>query len=155
NFFDLGGHSLIATIMIARIRSEIGIEMPFRSVFEAPTLETFEEAIRKGEKAESPPLVKVSRAEKLPLSFAQRRLWLADQLMPNNHPFYNILSAVKLEGKLDVKALEWAINEIIRRHEVLRTRIEVEEGEPVQVVEEWEPRRLKVEDLTNLTLDEK
>jgi amino acid adenylation domain-containing protein len=155
NFFDLGGHSLIASIMIARIRSEIGIETPLRSVFEAPTLETFEEAIRKGEKAEAPPLVKVSRAENLPLSFAQQRLWLADQLMPNNHPFYNILSAVKLEGKLDVKALEWAINEIIRRHEVLRTRIEVEEGEPVQVIEEWEPRRLKVEDLTSLAPDEK
>lgn len=155
NFFDLGGHSLIATIMIARIRSELGVEMPLRSIFEAPTLAAFEEAIRTGEKAEAPPLVKASRAEKLPLSFAQRRLWLADQLMPNNHPFYNILRAVKLEGRLDVKALEWAINEIIRRHEVLRTRIEVEAGEPVQVIEDWEPRRLKVEDLTSLTPAEK
>ena len=62
---------------------------------------------------------------------------------------------MRLEGKLDLEALERVINEIVRRHEVLRTRFEVEEGEPVQVIDEWEPRRLEVEDLTGLTLEER
>ena len=79
---------------------------------------------------------------RLPLSFAQQRLWFLDQLAPNN-PFYNSPRAVRLEGRLDLDVLERVINEIVRRHEVLRTRFEVEDGEPVQVIDEWEPRRLE------------
>src|SRR5262249_17253105 len=90
----------------------------------------------------------------LPLSFAQQRLWFLDQLAPNN-PFYNVAGAMKLAGKLDLAALERAINEIVRRHEVLRTRFEVIEGEPVQVITKWEPRRLEVEDLSCLTREER
>src|SRR5262249_19471959 len=63
--------------------------------------------------------------------------------------------SVRLEGRLDLEALERVINEIVRRHEVLRTRIELEEGEPVQVIDPWEPRRLEVEDLTSLTPKER
>jgi Condensation domain len=88
------------------------------------------------------------------LSFAQRRLWFLDQLVPNN-PFYNIPVTVGLEGRLDLKVLERVINEVIRRHEVLRTRIEVDEGEPVQVIDQWEPWRSEVEDLRSLTHEER
>ena len=104
-----------------------------RSIFEEPTVEglarRIEEAMRAGEKDEAPPLVRVSREarERLPLSFAQQRLWFMDQLEPNN-PFYNIPGAVRLEGSLNLEALERVINEIVRRHEVLRTRFEVEAG---------------------------
>ncbi|MBO0782985.1 MAG: AMP-binding protein, partial [Ktedonobacteraceae bacterium] len=110
------------------------------------------------ETAGVPPLVKVPRKGpgdgQLPLSFAQQRLWFLDQLAPNN-PFYNIPSAVRSEGRLNLDALERVINEIVRRHEVLRTRFEVEEGIPVQVIDRWEPRRLEIEDLTGVLPDER
>src|SRR5262245_7244222 len=89
-----------------------------------------------------------------PLSFAQRRLWFLDQLNPGNAA-YHIPGAVRLEGRLDLKALESAINEIVRRHEALRTRFEVENGEPRQVIDEWELRRLEVRDLTGLQPEER
>jgi non-ribosomal peptide synthetase component F len=89
-----------------------------------------------------------------PLSFAQQRLWFIEQLDPGN-AVYNIPGGVKLEGELDLGILERVINEIIRRHEVLRTRIEVEAGEPVQVIDEWGPQRLEVEDLTGLPREER
>jgi len=157
NFFEIGGHSLLATQVISRVRNAFGVEIGVRSLFEATTVESLgrriEEAMRAGEVEKAPPLVRASRDGRLPLSFAQQRLWFLDQLVPNN-PFYNIPGAVRLEGGLNLEALERVINEIVRRHETLRTRIEVEEGVPVQVVDEWEPRRLEVEDLTSLTQEE-
>jgi NRPS condensation-like uncharacterized protein len=81
-------------------------------------------------------------------------LWFIEQLEPGN-TVYNIPGALRLEGRLDLNALERAINEIVRRHEVLRTRIEVEEGEPVQMIDEWEPRRLEITDLKGLTREER
>jgi len=90
-----------------------------------------------------------------PLSFAQQRLWFIDQLEPGN-AVYNCPEEVRLEGRLNLEALERVINEVVRRHEVLRTRIEVSaEGEPMQVIDEWEPRRLEVEDLASLSPEER
>jgi amino acid adenylation domain-containing protein len=166
NFFEIGGHSLLATQVISRVRSAFGVEIAVRSIFEDGTVEGLarrvEDAMRAGRKPDAPPLVRVSRegerggqrGVRLPLSFAQQRLWFLDQLVPNN-PLYNCPGAVELEGKLDLEVLESVINEIVRRHEVLRTRIEVEEGEPVQVFDEWGPRGLEVEDLTNLLQEER
>jgi acyl carrier protein len=162
NFFEIGGHSLLATQVISRVRNTFGVEIGVGSVFEEPTVESLarriEEAIRRGEKVEAPPLVRVSREgqgePRLPLSFAQQRLWFLDQLVPND-PFYNCPRAVRLEGRLDPQALERSINEIIRRHEVLRTRIEVEAGEPVQVIEQWKRRSLQIEDLTSFSQEER
>jgi len=88
------------------------------------------------------------------LSFAQQRLWFVDQLAPNS-PFYNVPDAVRLKGRLELEVLERVINEIVRRHEILRTRIEVEDYEPTQVIDEWESRRLEVEDLTGLTPEDR
>jgi amino acid adenylation domain-containing protein len=102
----------------------------------------------------APLLVRAEREGCLPLSFAQQRLWFLDQLAPNN-PFYNVPGAVRLEGRVDLEALERSVNEIVRRHEVLRTRFEVEEDAPVQVIDEWEPRRLERADLKSLTRQEK
>ena len=158
NFFEIGGHSLLATQVISRVRSAFGVEVGVRSVFEKPTVEglarKMEEAIGAGEKDEAPPLVKASREGRLPLSFAQQRLWFIDQLEPGN-AVYNCPVAVRLEGRLNLQALESAVNEIVRRHEALRTRIEAERGAPAQVIDEWKPRRLEVEDLTDLTPEER
>jgi len=162
NFFRMGGHSLLATQLISRVREVFKVEVPLRTVFEEPTTEglarRIEEAMRAGEKQTPPPLIRVSRerqgGEKLPLSFAQQRLWFLAQIAPNN-PFYNYPGAVRLESKSDLETLERVINEIVRRHEVLRTRFEVEQGKPFQVIDEWEPRKLEVEDLTSLPWEER
>ncbi|MEH2110842.1 amino acid adenylation domain-containing protein [Nostoc sp.] len=79
------------------------------------------------------PLVPISRSGNLPLSFAQQRLWFLDQLIPNN-PFYNIPLALHLTGSLKLAALEQTFNEIVQRHEALRTTIVVQKGQPVQVI---------------------
>jgi amino acid adenylation domain-containing protein len=148
NFFDLGGHSLLATQVISRVRDIFEVEAGVRSIFEAPTVEglaTRIDELAKGERKPTPPLVRARRDERLPLSFAQQRLWFLDQLTPNNS-FYNCSGAVRLEGQLDLLILERVINEIVRRHEVLRTRIEVIEGDPVQIIDKWELRKLEFED---------
>src|SRR5262249_48521019 len=143
-------------------RNTFGIEIGVRSIFESPTVEglasRIEEVMRAGERDQAPPVVRVSREERLPLSFAQQRLWFLDQLAPNN-PLYNLPGAITLQGELNLDALERSIDEIVRRHEVLRTRFEVEEGQPVQtpvqIIDEWTPRRLEVIDLTGLTGEER
>jgi amino acid adenylation domain-containing protein len=88
------------------------------------------------------------------LSFAQQRLWFLDQLAPNT-PLYNCPGVERLDERVDLGILERVINEVVRRHESLRTRFEVEEGEPVQVIDAWEPRRLDLTDLTNLPSEER
>src|SRR5262249_23092077 len=117
-----------------------------------------EEALRAVEKVETPPLVRIERESernaRWPLSFAQRRLWFIDKLNPGG-AVYNIPGAVRLEGALNLDALELALNEIVRRHEVLRTRIEMEAGEPAQVIDAWEPRSLEIIDLTGLPPEER
>ena len=166
NFFEIGGHSLLATRVVSQLRNTFGLNIGVRGIFEDATVEglsrRIEQAMRSGEKDEAPPLVRISReghrGNRLPLSFAQQRLWFLDQLAPNN-PFYNIPGALRLEGRLDSEALERVINEIVRRHETLRTRFEVVDGElaqePVQVIEEWAPRSLEVTNLTALPMEER
>ncbi|HKX28230.1 MAG TPA: amino acid adenylation domain-containing protein, partial [Blastocatellia bacterium] len=152
NFFEIGGHSLLATQVISRIREVFGVKIGVRTIFEEPQLEglarRIEKALRAGEKEEASPLIRASREGALPLSFAQQRLWFIEQLEPGQAT-YNIPAAVRLEGRLEIEILERVINEILRRHEVLRTRIRAEEGIPRQVIEDWTPRSLEVEDLTN------
>src|SRR5712691_1932541 len=84
-----------------------------------------------------------------PLSFAQQRLWFLEQLIPGN-VVYNVPSVLRLRGQLDVVALERSLGEIIRRHEVLRTSFEVEQGHPVQVIAPPETLRLEVVDLSGM-----
>jgi len=158
DFFEIGGHSLLAMQVVSRVRNVFRVEIGVVSVFEDPTVEglaqRIEEALKFGEKQEAPPLVRAPRNERPPLSFSQQRLWFLDQLM-QYHPVCNVPGAVRLQGRLDFKVLERVINEIVRRHEILRTRIDVEEGEPVQVITEWEPRRLEVKDLRSLPPEER
>ncbi|APR75501.1 Malonyl CoA-acyl carrier protein transacylase [Minicystis rosea] len=134
-FFDLGGHSLLATQIIARIAAAFAVELPLQTIFETPTVAGLAErvgaALASG--AAAPPIEPVPRDGTLPLSFAQERLWFLHQLDPAS-PFYNVPSALRLTGKLDVAALARALSEIARRHEVLRTTFRSEGGQPVQVI---------------------
>jgi len=137
NFFTLGGHSLLATQVISRVRDTISIELPLRSLFEAPTIVEFasrvEIALKSGKSVEALPLLPIPRLESIPLSFAQTRLWFLDRLQPDS-AFYNIPLALRLFGQLNIAALQSSINEIIRRHEALRTNFATVEGQPVQVI---------------------
>src|SRR6185503_10043166 len=98
---------------------------------------------------QAPPLERVERAGRLPLSFAQQRLWFLDQMEPGSS-FYNIPAAVRLRGVLNVEALERTLSEVVRRHEVLRTHFVAVDGEPVQVIEPAAPIKLEVLDLSVL-----
>lgn len=89
-----------------------------------------------------------------PLSFAQQRLWLLDR-MHGPSVAYNLAGALRLHGPLDVAALEWAFDEIVRRHAILRSRIEGDAGEPVQVVQAAQPMPLAQQDLSALAVDER
>jgi acyl carrier protein len=158
SFFDLGGHSLLATQLMSRVRKAFGVEVALRVLFDHSTVrslgEVIEEAVRAGHGVAAPPLVPVERGRELPLSFAQQRLWFLDQLEPGN-AFYNCPAAVRMRGRLDVGALKRTLQEIIRRHEALRTRFETANGQPVQVIEDAPILNLRVVDLKQLPESER
>jgi amino acid adenylation domain-containing protein/non-ribosomal peptide synthase protein (TIGR01720 family) len=152
NFFELGGHSLLATQIISRVRESFQLELPLRSLFEAFTISSFAErvdvALRTQQQVQAPPLVPVSREQPLPLSFAQQRLWFLDQLDPFTAT-YNIPSVVRLRGPLQFSVLSRAFNEIVRRHEALRTCFVTEQGRASQIIFDPELLDIPLIDVTN------
>ncbi|MCP4661294.1 MAG: amino acid adenylation domain-containing protein, partial [bacterium] len=134
DFFAVGGHSRLATQLVSRVRDTLRVELPLRAVFESPTVAGVAAALAMaGEEDHGPPLVRLARDGDPPASFAQQRLWFIDRLVPDN-PLYNMVSAFRLRGSLDLVALRRAFAEIVRRHETLRTTFRSEAGEPRQVI---------------------
>jgi acyl carrier protein len=153
NFFDLGGHSLLAVQMVSRAREALKVTLPVRLVFEWPTLcqlaERVEQTMRPDHELPLSSVKSGARAGNLPLSYGQQRLWFLDQLEPGN-PVFNVPASVRLTGALQLSALQQSLNEVIRRHEALRTRFVTVDGEPVQVIEAELELELEVIDLRAL-----
>ncbi len=137
SFFELGGHSLLATQLVSRLRRAYEVELPLRDLFDAPTVAglalRIEAAVGAGHPLRAPLLRPVPRPETVPLSFAQQRLWFLEQLTPGT-ALYNIPESFRLQGELDVQAFERSLNEIVRRHEALRTTFPLHGEGPVQVI---------------------
>src|SRR5262249_55858796 len=147
SFFELRGHSLLATQVIVRVRSAFNVELPLRVLFEAPTVAELAKRVHGTEGITAPPIVCVSREGDLPLSFAQQRLWFLQQLEPESVN-YNIASGVRLRGELNREGLHWAMQEIVRRHEALRTCIAVRDGRSVQMINAEVDFRVEIVDLS-------
>ncbi|MEV0367319.1 amino acid adenylation domain-containing protein [Nocardia fusca] len=135
DFFELGGNSLVATQVAARLGKALDTTVPVRALFEASTVAGL--AVRVEQHAGSggrAPLVPQPRPERVPLSLAQQRMWLINQFDPSS-PAYNIPMAIRLTGELDVAAMHAAVADVLERHETLRTRYPVGPGDrPYQEV---------------------
>lgn len=163
NFFELGANSLTATQLAARIRSNFGVDLPLVEVFTSPTLKELSgivEAAIVDQECDQQHVIPVRSRQRLslgvsrgeqsnlvPLSFAQQRLWFLEQLQPGN-TLYNFPAAVRLQGQLNVTALEQSINQLIKRHEILRTTFTTVDGQPVQVIHPSLDLKLSIIDLT-------
>ncbi len=136
NFFELGGHSLLGVRLLARIWKAFGVELPIAVLFAQPRLEQLAEAVKQARGAGGQallPMKPISRLGPVPLSYTQERLWFLQQLEPESVA-YNIPFGVRLSGELDQQVLTKSLNEVMRRHEVLRTHFVVKDGGPVQVI---------------------
>ena len=134
DFFALGGDSLIATRVSARLQLALGREVPVRYLFDASTVGDLAQYLdrHRGGTAR-PPVQRMPRPMRVPLSYAQSRLWFIDQLQGPS-PVYNMPAALRLRGRLDADALGAALADVVGRHESLRTLFTAHEGIPLQVV---------------------
>lgn len=133
NFFELGGHSLLAIRLISRLRDELKIEVPLRTIFENQTISALAMQMAETIGPTSAPIPRAPRDAPLRLSFAQDRLWFLDQFAPNR-AIYSIPMVLHLGGTLDADIFRRCLDEIVRRHESLRTRFAAVAGQPVQII---------------------
>jgi len=149
NFFELGGHSLLATKAIYRIHDRLKVDLPIPSLFENPTVaklaQVVEQASREGQECSPAKAIpRIAGDGPLPTSYAQRRMWFLYEFEPAG-PLYNVPLVLALRGPLRVQALEESLNDIIERHDSLRTTFDVRDGEPVQIVHPHTHRPLSIE----------
>jgi amino acid adenylation domain-containing protein len=154
NFFELGGHSLLATQVISQVRKTFQVEIPLGELFSAPTIAQFSQVIEKAIASKTNldvlPLKPVARNSNSPLSFAQQRLWVLQQLEPDSAA-YNGSNALIIDGNINLEALTASINEIISRHEILRTSFELIDGQVIQNITNQLKISLPIINLQNLS----
>jgi hypothetical protein len=137
NFFELGGHSLLATQVVSRVRQSFGVEVTLRSLFERPTVAGWSASVQAAREAAEglkvPPIVSIPRDGLMPVAYGQRSIWIYHQLQPESTLNIQAL-AVRVRGVLDIPALELALVEIVRRHEILRSGFVSQDGEPAFLI---------------------
>ena len=137
NFFELGGDSLLFTRLLSRVSVMFQREFSIQELFEAPSVagiaRLLESPTQPAVVKAEPTLSLISKDTPVPLSYSQQRLWFLDQFDPRSFA-YNLFAAFRLKGDLNVAALEQSFNAIIRRHEILRTVFQSENGNPIQVI---------------------
>ncbi|MEM8961370.1 MAG: non-ribosomal peptide synthase/polyketide synthase, partial [Acidobacteriota bacterium] len=149
DFFALGGHSLLATRLIARLRDRMGVDLPLRQIFETPTVEGLAVSIETADQVVLPP-IEAHGVDRAPMSLAQERLWLLAQLQPDS-PAYNVPLALRLVGELDVDALQGAFDQVVARHDTLRTVFVPHGDHAEQVIRTHDAFALPVDDLRALS----
>ncbi|MGA7893129.1 MAG: amino acid adenylation domain-containing protein, partial [Candidatus Sulfotelmatobacter sp.] len=133
NFFELGGHSLLAVRAVSRLQQVLSVEVAIRDLFVHPELADLARHLQGAAHAELSRIIPVQRSGRLPLSFAQQRLWFLAQ-MEGASEAYHIPFGLHLKGDLNRTALRRALDRILVRHEVLRTTFAFHDGEPVQEI---------------------
>jgi amino acid adenylation domain-containing protein len=156
DFFALGGHSLRAVQIVARLRDALGVSIPLPAVFQAHTVQALAAQVERtmgGGAAETETIEPVDRTRPLPLSPAQEAVWFFERLSPGMRS-YQFQASVRMRGELDVDALRRALEEIVRRHEIFRTTFAEIGGEPMQVVHAPWTVALPVVDAREMSADE-
>jgi alpha-ketoglutarate-dependent taurine dioxygenase/acyl carrier protein len=159
NFFEKGGHSLLATRVVLRLHEAFDQEFTLQNFFEGPTVAQvaahLDASKSNGQAKQTSQIGRYERTTEAPLSFAQERLWFIEQLQPGS-ALYHIKLRASFKGYLDVVALEKTLNEIVRRHEVLRTSFrDLGNGHVRQHISPMLSLELPVEDLMHLPLNER
>ncbi|QDL09667.1 non-ribosomal peptide synthetase [Brasilonema octagenarum UFV-E1] len=156
NFFQLGGHSLIATQILSRIRDVFQVELSFKQLLENPTINDLIQVIKQQQLKQPSPQAKItpiSRKGYLRVSFAQERVYFIEQLAPSMTA-YQFQESLRFQGDLNIPILEQSLSEILRRHEIFRTTFPAVEGKLVQVIHPPQPVKLEVIDLQSVSKSE-
>ncbi|MGB6183428.1 MAG: amino acid adenylation domain-containing protein, partial [Rhodococcus sp. (in: high G+C Gram-positive bacteria)] len=147
SFFEIGGNSLLATRVVARLSAELGVDIGIKDLFQAPSVARLADRVAHAPVVSTrPPLVAGPRPERLPLSLAQQRLWFLNRFDASS-PAYNMPFSITLTGAADIAALSAALGDVIARHETLRTVFPDSADGPHQVVQEPGDHDLTPEDI--------
>jgi amino acid adenylation domain-containing protein/FkbH-like protein len=133
NFFELGGHSLLATRVLSRVYQTFEISLTLRDIFDNPTIETLDKLLNNTNEEIQTNIIKAPIMERYPLSMMQKRVWLIDQM--GGGTAYNMPLALEVKGNFNSEKFISSINEIVKRHEILRSKIVLVDAEPQQEVE--------------------
>ncbi|MBC8034393.1 MAG: amino acid adenylation domain-containing protein, partial [Chitinophagaceae bacterium] len=151
NFFELGGHSLLATRVVSAVRRKLNVELTIKDLFNHPTIAALTAYIKSETKISLPEIKAESRDKNIPLSYSQERLWFVDRLEGSVQ--YHVPSVLRLKGKLNIEALRFAIQNIVNRHEVLRTVYREEGGVAWQQIKDKDGSHLQVVDGSHYNQD--
>jgi amino acid adenylation domain-containing protein/non-ribosomal peptide synthase protein (TIGR01720 family) len=147
NFFYLGGHSLIVTQMLSRLREVFSVELSFRQIFENPTIGSIAQLIAQDNKQwQRLTIEPIPHEGLLPVSFAQERVYFIQQLAPENSA-YQFQATMRFQGRLHVTVLQKCLDEIVQRHEIFRTTYRAVNGRLFQVIHPHQPISFTVIDL--------